>query len=174
MSGIHSWWPRDPQSKYIYTYNMLQCVAVCAVCCCVFQCDVMWCSLLQFVLLHKYLVPISKTVNLVVELLDLLCCRVLKCVEVCCSVSSCTNTFSRSVRRSISSFECSKSCLAGRCRALQGVAGCCSVLQCVAVCCSVLQCVAVCCSVLQCFMLRKYLVPLSKTVNIVVQMLDLF
>jgi len=70
--------------------------------------------------------------------LNPVCCSVLQCVAVCCSVSS-----------------------RFRCSALQCVAVCCprcgcltsnyfQVNECVAVCCSVLQCVAVCCSVLQC------------------------
>jgi len=62
------------------------------------------------------------------------CCSVLQCVAVCCSVCS--------VMR----------CVAVCCSALQCVAVCavcCSVLQNVAECCRVLQSVAVCCSVLQ-------------------------
>jgi len=96
----------------------------------VLRCVAVWCNVLQFVLLHQYLVPISKTVNIVVQMLDLLCCRVLQCVAVCCSVLQRTP-------------------------------------------CSVLQCVAVCCSVLQCVLLRQYLFPRSKQVNIVVLMLEL-
>jgi len=57
------------------------------------------------------------------------CCSVLQCAVVGCSVLQ---------------------CVAVCCSGLQcGVVGC-SVLQCVAVCCSRLQCVAVCCSALQC------------------------
>ena len=48
-----------------------------------------------------------------------MCCSVLQCVAVCCSVL------------------------------LESVQGDLRRIQCVAVCCSVLQCVAVCCSVLQ-------------------------
>ena len=57
------------------------------------------------------------------------CCSVLQCVAVCCSVYSIT---------------CESSCMASRHEyipAMQYAAVCCSVLQCVAVCCSVLQCI---------------------------------
>jgi len=74
------------------------------------------------------------------------CCRVLRCVVVCCSVSQFdveawrrrpyTSAFSNKTLRHTS--------LAGMCAIV-----CCSVLRCVAVCCSVLQCVIVCDSVLQ-------------------------
>ena len=56
-----------------------------------------------------------------------MCCSVLQCVAVRCSVLS----WIYAEARHIALFQC--------------VAVCCSVLQCVAVCCSVLQCVAVCC-----------------------------
>jgi len=71
------------------------------------------------------------------------CCSVLPCVAVCCSMLQYTiesNTCLLCI-----SFVCSSvlQCV------MQCVAVCCSVLQCVAVCCSVLQCVAVCYSMLQ-------------------------
>jgi len=62
----------------------------------------------------------------------IVCCSVLQCVAVCCSVCSVLQ------------------CVAVCCSVLQCAAVCCSVLQCVAVYCSVLQCVAMCCSMLQC------------------------
>ena len=70
----------------------------------------------------------------------ILCCSVLHCVAVCCSmlqhvyvtwlVHVTYSTFFKTLY----------------CSVLQCVAVCCSVLQCVAVCWNVLQCVAVCCS----------------------------
>jgi len=66
-----------------------------------------------------------------------MCCSVLQCVKVCCSV--------------LLEVQCD-----GR-RTVVCAAVCCSVLQCVAVCCSVLQCVAVCCSVLQSCVLQRSL-----------------
>jgi len=86
----------------------------------------------------------------------ILCCSVLQCVAVRCSVLQCAVVCCSVLQ-----------CVAVRCSVLQCVAVCCSVLQCVTVVqiCSrgpsvshtanhvmhsVLQCVAVCCSVLQC------------------------
>ena len=70
------------------------------------------------------------------------CCGVLQCVAVCCSVVSCC----------CSVLYCAVCCVHGnRCVAVCcSVLSCCSVLQYVAVCCSGLQCVAVCCCVLLC------------------------
>ena len=69
-----------------------------------------------------------------------MCCDVLQCVAVCCSV----------LHRVAAVYKC-VSFGTPREHALEvSVAVCISTLQCVAVCCSVLQCVAVCCSVLQC------------------------
>ena len=64
------------------------------------------------------------------------CCSVLRCVAVCCSVLGIES-------HGYTILEAGN----GMLRLLQCVAVCCCVLQCVAVCCSVLQCVAVCCSV---------------------------
>jgi len=67
--------------------------------------------------------------------LDTVCCSVLQCVAVCCSVrleslvsasDALVSTSEAEMMRYVSRY---------------------SVLQCVAVCCSVLQCVAACCSV---------------------------
>jgi len=60
------------------------------------------------------------------------CCSVLQCVAVRCSVLHTAKDTSPVAAR----------------HPLQCAAVCCSVLQCVAVCCSVLQCIAVCCRVL--------------------------
>jgi len=60
------------------------------------------------------------------------CCSVLQCVAVCCSVLQLEYGLEGSNVFDVSGGVC--------------VAVCYSVLQCVAVCCSVLQCVAVCCS----------------------------
>ena len=90
-----------------------------------------------------------------------MCCSVLQCVALCCSV-----LYEHACRSALVPRGCVW------CSVMQRVAACCilrrhtrefshvqegficcsfcSVLQCVAVCCSVLQCVAVCCSVLQC------------------------
>jgi len=59
------------------------------------------------------------------------CCSVVQCVAVCCSVLYTYGMQARGTKQ----YEL---------HAVQCVAVCCSVLQCVAVCCSVLQCVAVC------------------------------
>ena len=85
------------------------------------------------------------------------CCSVLQCVAVCCSVLPATTTKTRSVAVFCSVLQC----VAVHCSVLQCVLTApffgatpkleyCSVLQDVAVCCSVLQCIAVYCSVLQC------------------------
>jgi len=60
------------------------------------------------------------------------CCSVLQCVAVRCSV----------LQWDVSWIYCPPRCTS----VAPVVAVCCTVLQCVAVCCSVLQCVAVCCS----------------------------
>ena len=78
------------------------------------------------------------------------CCSVLQCVAVCCSVVQCSVVQCVAV--------CCNVLKLLRCSLLQSFAEFRSMLQCVgqcvgqcvAVCCSVLQCVAVCCSVLQC------------------------
>ena len=67
----------------------------------------------------------------------MLCCSVLQCVAVCCSVLRKWTQIIRVVCCSVS--QCVAVCCTNRLR---------SYLLCVAVCCSVLQCVAVCCSVL--------------------------
>ena len=64
-----------------------------------------------------------------------MCCSVLQCVAVCCSVLLFADPL------------VAAQATQGR---LKCVAVCCSVLWCVAVCCSVFQCVTVRCSVLQC------------------------
>jgi len=73
---------------------------------------------------------------------DAVCCSVLQCVELCCSVLQYAAVYFP----------------LGPMRELQHV----SVLQCVAVCCSVLQCVsillrcvALCCRVLRCVAVRS-------------------
>jgi len=65
------------------------------------------------------------------------CCSVLQCVAVCCSVQCLTMTTHVT------------ELFGGQMSSELDV--CCSVLQCVAVRCSALQCVAVFCSVLQCY-----------------------
>jgi len=70
------------------------------------------------------------------------CCSVLQCVAVCCSVST-THVPSLCSRTPID--------LCIYC------AVCCCVLRCVAVCCGVLRCVAVCCGVLRCLSLSGVL-----------------
>jgi len=73
------------------------------------------------------------------------CCRVSRCVAVCCSVCS----VSQCVAVCCSVVQC-----AAPLRPSTSAMQCCSVLVCVAVylqcICSVLQCVAMCCNVLQC------------------------
>ena len=72
------------------------------------------------------------------------CCSVLQCVVVYCSVLQFIPVWDPSGISRRSAFN-------------MHVAVCCSVLQCFAVCCSVLQCVAVCCSVLQYGILVEFL-----------------
>ena len=111
----------------------------------------------------------------------ILCCSVLQCVAVRCSVlQTYIHTWHlvlQSVAVCSSVLQCvqcvadvhthSASCVAVCCSVLQCVAVCCSVLHCVAdihthsvscvaVCCSVLQCVAVCCSVLQTYIHTRH------------------
>jgi len=92
-----------------------------------------------------------------------LCCSVLQCVAVCCSVllyllRSLVGT--RSIVFQCVAVCCSVlQCIAMCCSTCSGVKStkdrmCCSMLQYIVVCCSVLQCVAVCCSVLQ-YLLRS-------------------
>ena len=68
------------------------------------------------------------------------CCSVLQCVAVCCSLFSTRSLF---VERRVFVYTRAKSERVAVERENQPIAVCCSVLQCVAVCCSVLQCVAV-------------------------------
>jgi len=81
------------------------------------------------------------------------CCSVLQCVAVCCSMFQGGNAVEEFVAVYCSVLQCvavygSVSQCVAVWKCSRGV--CCSVLQCVAVCCSVLQCVAVCCSELPC------------------------
>jgi len=69
----------------------------------------------------------------------IVCCGVLQCVAVCCSVL-------QSPRQNAWMMTLAP---AACCSVLQHVAACRSVLQCAAACCTVLQRVAACCSVLQ-------------------------
>ena len=82
------------------------------------------------------------------------CCSVLPCVAVCCSVLLSNKfvvgygsivSYSSSISPSLFIVDIHVCC-----SVLQCVAVCCSVLQYVAVCCSVLHCVALCCTMLQC------------------------
>jgi len=84
---------------------------------------------------------------------DAVCCSVLQCVAVCCSVSqsaccSVLQCVAVTTRTNHNTADSQQWRAAVCCSMLQ--LACCSVLPCVAVCCSVLPCVAVCCSVLQC------------------------
>jgi len=102
---------------------VLQCVAVC-------------CSVLQSKV-HTVSVLTRQETCMVV------CCSVLPCVAVRCSLVQSgafqgTHSISTQKRRDVYG------------SVLQSVAVCCRVLSCVAVWCSVLQCVAVRCSALQC------------------------
>ena len=68
-----------------------------------------------------------------------MCCSVLQCVAVRCSVLQCCNVL-----------QCVAVCCRGVCVFdVDDMIYSCSVLQCVAMCCRVLQCVAFCCSELQ-------------------------
>ena len=75
-----------------------------------------------------------------------MCCNMLQCVALCCSVKKLPDDEQVTYAVFCSVF------FAVCCSVLQCVAVC---LQCVAVCCSVLQCVAVCCSVLQCVAVER-------------------
>ena len=103
-------------------------VAVCCLCCSVFQCVAACCSVLQTDDRSKI-----RRCSIVLH--------VLQCVAECCSVLPCV-----AVRRKST---IAPSSAAVRCSVLQHVSVCCSVLQCVAVCCSVLQRVVECCRVSQ-------------------------
>jgi len=83
----------------------------------------------------KWISPLS--VFSCISVFFFMCCSVLQCVAVCCSVPLCL-------------LQCFCLFLNTRCSVLQCVLVCFSVLLCVAVCCSVLLCAAVCCCVLQC------------------------
>ena len=86
------------------------------------------------------------------------CCRVLQCFAVCCSVWSVLQCVAVCCSVLQCVLQCALKCVAVCCCVLkcalqcvsQCVAVCCSVLQCVAVCvavfCSASQCVAVCCT----------------------------
>ena len=152
--------------------SVLQCVAVCSVCCSVLPCVAVCCSVLQCVAV---------------------CCCVLQCVAVCCSVlqgrpheqcaagqislqhtathcSSLQHTATHCNQLQLTRADLiNEVCPAVHLNFLPRASVCCSVLQCVLMCCrarwvitssqapmcvqvrcSVLQGVAVCCSVLQC------------------------
>jgi len=89
-----------------------------------------------------------------------MCCSVLRCVAVFCSVLLCATVVCCSVLLCVAVYcnvlQCIAmccsvlQCVAVYCNVLQRIAMCCSVLQCAAVYCNVLQCIAMCCSVLQC------------------------
>jgi len=66
----------------------------------------------------------------------IVCCRVLQCVAVCCSMLRSTYILYVSLKTFVSRYH------------QQCVTACCSVLQRAEVCCNVLQCAAVCCSAL--------------------------
>ena len=68
-----------------------------------------------------------------------MCCSVLQCVAVCCSVLLFADDYTWHISLHLPSVFIDGTCVS---RSYM----CCSVLQCVAVCCSVLQCVAVCSS----------------------------
>ena len=75
-----------------------------------------------------------------------MCCSVLQCVAVCCSVLQRHSRYNASqyipdIERILRRY------ILEDIGVLQCVAVCYSVLQCVAVCCGMLQCVAVCCRV---------------------------
>ena len=79
------------------------------------------------------------------SVLQCVCCSVLRCVAVCCSVMSLHRRVSgskMSVCQCVAALDPLHTELAPNYEPL--------LLQCAAVCCIVLQCVAVCCSVLQC------------------------
>jgi len=142
---------------------VLQCVAVCVAVCCRVCCSVLQCCVLavaeaeyresrnsqkhtQFEnVLYKMIIeltcenvcrqgPLLQCISVVVVAL---CCSVLQCVAVCCSMCC-------------SVLQCSVLAVAVCCRVLRNVAVCCSVLQCVAVCWLLKMCAfkGLCCSAL--------------------------
>jgi len=122
---------------------VLQCVAVCCVCCSVQRktSTTKHTLFLSMVLLAAY----CRVLQSVAE-----CCSVLQffqCVAVCRERLRQQNTCHFFVNGSVRSV---LQCVAACCSMLQCVTVCCGVLQCVAVCCSIPLRVAACCSVLQC------------------------
>jgi len=83
------------------------------------------------------------------------CCRMLQCAAVCCSVLPYVAVCCRILQ-----------CAAVCCSVLPYVAVCCRMLQCVAVCCSVLPYVEVCCSALQCVSICCRMFPLFPWVTV--------
>jgi len=77
------------------------------------------------------------------------CCSVLQCIAVCCSLSF---DLQRNEYAALPSSVCCSvfQCVAVCCSVLHYVVVCCSTLPYVAGCCIMLQCVAVCCIMLQC------------------------
>ena len=120
-----------------------------AVCCSVWQCVAVWCSVSQYFVSVLQCVAV-RVCNSVMQCVAVFC----QCVAVCCRKSVLQYD---AVCRSILSVCCRKSALQcdAVCRSIVRVLQCVAVrvcnsaMQCVAVfgqCCSVLQCIAMCCS----------------------------